>query len=49
MMPKAMHAFSGGIAKATIDMVVFGAVMELYIPADRDQQHRKSHQKGANL
>ncbi len=49
MMPQAMHAFSGGIAKATRDMVVFGAVMELHVPTDRDEQHGKSHQKGAEL
>ena len=44
-----MHAFSGGIAKTAHDMMVFGAVMELHVPADRDEQHRKGHQKGTDL
>ena len=49
MVPQAMHAFSGGITEATRDMMIFGAVMELHVPADRDKQHGKSHQKGADL
>ena len=49
MVTQAMHAFRSGIAKTARDMVVFGAVMELYVPAYRDEQHHKGHQKGADL
>ena len=44
-----MHAFSGGIAKTAHDMMVFSAVMELHVPADRDEQHHKGYQEGTNL
>ena len=49
MVTQAMHAFRSGIAETAHDMVVFGAVMELYVPAYRDEQHHKGHQKGADL
>ena len=49
MVSQTMYAFSGGVAKTARDMVVFGAVMELYVPAYRDEQHHKGHQKGADL
>jgi hypothetical protein len=44
MMPHAMYAFSGGIAKTACQVVVFSTVMELQIPADRDEQHHEGHQ-----
>ena len=34
MMPKTMYALSGSIAKTTRDMMVFGAIMELHVPAN---------------
>ena len=49
MVSHAVHTCSRGITEAALDMVVFGAVMELHVPADRDQQHRKGHQKGTDL
>ena len=49
MVTPAMHAVVGGIAQTTRRMVVFGAIMELHVPTDRDKQHDKGHQKGADL
>ena len=49
MVSQTMYTFSGGIAKTAHDMMVFGAVMELHVPAYRDEQHRKGYQKGTNL
>ena len=45
----AMHAFVGCIEKAACRMVLFGAIVELHIPTDRDKQHDEGHQKGADL
>ena len=36
-------------AKAACQLVVFGAVMELHVPPNRHEQHRKGHQKGTDL
>ena len=49
MVPHAMLAGSGSITEATRQVMVFGAVVELHVPADRDEQHREGHQKGADL
>ena len=49
MVSQTMYTFSGGIAKTAHDMMVFGAIMELHIPSDRHEQHRKGHQKGTDL
>ena len=40
MMPHAMHALGGGITEATHDVMVFGTIVELHVPTDRDKQHR---------
>ncbi len=45
----AMYAVVGCIAQAARHVVVFGAVMELHIPTDRDKQHGKGHQEGTDL
>ena len=44
MVPYAMHAISSSIAETAHHVMVFGAVMELHVPTDRDKQHRKGHQ-----
>ena len=49
LMVKAMQARFRRIDKATRQLVVFGAVMELDIPADGDEQHHKCHQTRADL
>lgn len=48
MMIPAMHAVVGCIAQAARHVVVFGAIMELHVPTDRDKQHGKGHQKGTD-
>ena len=45
----AMHAFVGCIEKAACRMVLFGAIVELHIPTDRDKQHGKGHQERTDL
>ena len=45
----AMHAVLGCIAQAACHVVVFGAIMELHVPTDRDKQHGKGHQEGTDL
>ncbi len=45
----AMHAVVGCIAQATRHVVLFGAIVELHIPTDRDKQHGKGHQEGTDL
>jgi hypothetical protein len=49
MVPQAMHACCGSVTEATRHVMIFGAIMELHIPSDRDKQHRKGHQKGTDL
>ena len=49
LMVKAMQARLRCIDEATRQLMVFGAVMELDIPSNRDEQHDNSHQKGADL
>ena len=49
MMPRAMHTRRCCINEATRKVVVFIAIMKLYVPPDRNEQHRKGHQKGADL
>lgn len=49
MVTPAMHAVVGCIAQAARHVVVFGAVMELHVPTDRDKQHDEGHQKGPDL
>ena len=45
----AMHAFVGCIEKAACRMVLFGAIVELHIPTDRDKQHDEGHQERTDL
>ena len=49
MVIPAMHAVVGCIAQTACHVVVFGAIMELHIPTDRDKQHGKGHQEGTDL
>ena len=49
MVTPAMHAVVGCIAQAARHVVVFGAIVELHIPTDRDKQHGKGHQEGTDL
>lgn len=49
MVTPAMHAVVGGIAQAARHVVVFGAIVELHVPTDRDIQHDEGHQKGTDL
>ena len=49
LMVKAVQARFSRIDKATRQLMVFGAVMELDIPADGDEQHHKCHQTRADL
>ena len=49
LMVKAMQARFCRIDEATRQLVVFGAIMELDIPADGDEQHYKCHQTRADL
>ena len=49
MVLPAMHAVVGGIAQTPRRMVIFGAVMELHIPPDRDKQHDEGHQERTDL
>lgn len=49
MVPQAMHACCGSVTEAAGHVMIFGAIMELHVPSDRDKQHRKGHQKGADL
>ncbi len=49
MMPHTMHAFGGSIIETACHVMVFGTVMELHVPADRDKQHGEGHQKGTEL
>ena len=46
---EAMQTIVRHWAKAACQLVVFGAIMELHIPSDRHEQHRKGHQKGTDL
>ncbi len=48
-MVKAMQTMVYHCTEAARQLMVFGAVMELHVPPDRDKQHDKSHQKGADL
>ena len=45
MMPQAMHTRRCSIDEATRKVVVFSAIMELYIPPDRNEQHHEGQQK----
>ena len=45
MVPQAMHACCGSVTEATRHVMIFGAIMELHVPSDRDKQHHESHQK----
>ena len=45
----AMYAVVGCIAQTACQMVVFGAIVELHIPTNRDKQHGKGHQEGTDL
>ena len=38
-----MHTIRGSIAETAHHVMVFGAIMELHVPAYRNQQHRKGH------
>ena len=49
LMVKAMQARLRRIDEATCQLVVFGAIMELDIPADGNEQHHKCHQTRADL
>ena len=49
MVIPAMHAVVRGIAQTTRRMVVFGAIMELHVPTDRDKQHDEGHQERTDL
>lgn len=49
LMVKAVQARFSRIDKATRQLMVFGAVMELDIPTDGDEQHHKCHQTRADL
>ena len=49
MVIPAMHAVVGCIAQTACHVVVFGAIMELHVPTDRDKQHGKGHQEGTDL
>ena len=49
MMPHTMHAFRGCITETARKVMVFSTIVELHIPPDRNEQHRESHQKGADL
>ncbi len=49
MVIPAMHAFVGCIEKAACRMVLFGAIMELHVPTDRDKQHDEGHQERTDL
>ena len=49
MVLPAMHAVVGGIAQTPRRMVVFGAIMELHVPTDRDKQHDEGHQERTDL
>ena len=49
LVAKAMQATFDRFAETTCKSVVFSTIMELYIPPHRNQQHRESHQKGADL
>ena len=48
-MVEAMQTMVYHCTKAARQLVVFGAIMELHIPSDRHEQHRKGHQKGTDL
>ena len=48
-MVEAMQTMVYHRTKAARQLVIFGAVMELHVPTDRDKQHRKGHQKGTDL
>ena len=43
LMVEAMQARLRRIDKATRQLVVFGAVMELHVPTDRNKQHHECH------
>ncbi len=49
MVIPAMYAVVGCIAQTARHVVVFGAIVELHIPTDRDKQHGKGHQEGTDL
>ena len=49
LMVETMQTMVCHCTKAARQLVVFSAVMELHVPAHRDKQHRKGHQKGADL
>ena len=49
LMVKAMQARFCRIDEATCQLVIFGAIMELDIPADGNEQHHKCHQTRADL
>ena len=48
-MVETMQTMVDHCTKAARQLVVFGTVMELHVPSNRHEQHRKSHQKGTDL
>ena len=44
-----MEASLCSIAKATRQMMVLGAIVELYVPTHRDEEHHKGHQQGSDM
>ena len=48
-MVEAMQTMVYHCTEAARQLMVFGAVMELHIPSNRDKQHGKGHQEGTDL
>ena len=48
-MAMAMRTRLGRINETAGQMMVFGAIVELYVPTHRDEQHHKGHHQGTDL
>ena len=49
LVPNAMMARLCRIDKASRQLVVFGAIVELHVPTHRDEKHHKGHHQRSDL
>ena len=49
LMTETMEASLRSITKATRQMMVLGAIVELHVPTHRDEEHHKGHQQGSDM
>ena len=49
LVTETMEASLRSITKATRQMMVLGAIVELHVPTHRDEEHHKGHQQGSDM